>query len=163
MKIAIRPQKISDAKKFYEILNNKNFKYFPVRPKNIKEEIKFIKSQTKKRKNHFAYDFAILVDRKLVGGVGIKIDQHRKFIGEIGYFIDEKYWKKGIATRAVKLIEKFALKKLKIKRFEIWTDPKNIGSKMVAIKSGYKKEGLMKKAVRFFKTYRDALLYAKVK
>ncbi len=162
-KITIRPQNISDAKRFYEILNNKNFKYFPVRPKSIAAERKFIKAQKKKRKNNYAYDYSILLNGKLVGAVGIKINQQRKFIGEIGYFIDEKYWGKGITTKAVKSLEKIAFKKLKIRRIEIIMYPMNKASEKVAIKCGYKKEGLMKKAVAHFNTYRDVFLYAKVK
>ncbi len=80
----------------------------------------------------------------MVGGCGIKIDQHRTFIGEIGYFLDEEYWGKGIVTKAVKILEKIGFQKLGLKRIEVLMDPRNIGSEKVAIKCGYKKEGTMK-------------------
>jgi len=66
-----------------------------------------------------------------------------KFIGEIGYFLDEAYWGRRITTRAVKILEKIGFKKLNLKRIEILMHPKNVASEKVAIKCGYKKEGKM--------------------
>ncbi len=162
-KIELRNQRVSDAKRFFEILNNPNFKYFHVRPKDIESEKEFLLKNAEKRKNNLEYNYAILFNGKLVGGCGIKINQHRNFIGEIGYFIDERYWGKGIATKAVKILEKTGFKKFGLKRIEILMDPRNIGSEKVAIKCGYKKEGTMKKTIRKENKFSDAHLYAKVK
>ncbi|OGE78826.1 MAG: GNAT family N-acetyltransferase [Candidatus Doudnabacteria bacterium RIFCSPHIGHO2_01_FULL_46_14] len=164
-KIKVRPQKVSDAKSFFEILNNDNFRYFGARPKTIKEEIAFLKKNPRWRKQNFAYNFSILLGKELVGGCGIHINQHRLHIGEIGYFVDESYWGKGIATQAVSFLETLGFGKLKLKRIEILMEPKNKASEKVAVKNGYKKEGLMKKVVfsKRAKDYRDCYLYAKVK
>ena len=165
MNITIRPQRPSDANRFFEILNNDNFVYFGARPKTLKEEIKFLKKNTAWRKNNFAHNFSIILGKTVVGACGIHINQHRTFIGEIGYFVDEQYWGKGIATQTVKFLEKLGFGKLKLNRIEILMDPRNKASEKVAIKCGYKKEGLMKKVVfsKRTNTYRDCYLYAKVK
>jgi len=91
----------------------------------------------------------------------MRVNQTRDHLGEIGYFVDSNYWGKGIATRATKLIEKWGFNKLKLKRIEIMMNPKNKASEKIAIKCGYKKEGLMKKALHDGKE--DAYLYAKVR
>lgn len=142
-KIKLRYQKISDAKRFFEILNNSNFIYFPVRPKTLKEEINFLKTSGKKRRLNISHNFSIICQNKLVGGCGLKINQHRKQIAEIGYFVDEKFWSRGITTAAVKELEKIAFKKLGIKRIEILMRPANKASEKVAIKNGYQREGLL--------------------
>lgn len=164
-KIIIRPQKVSDAKRFFEILNNDNFRYFQTRPKSIRDEIKFLKSNPEKRRKNIQHNYAILFGKEIVGGCGIRVDQHRSYIGEVGYFIDEKYWGKGIATTAVKQLEKIGFGKLKLHRITILMDPRNKASEKVAKKSGYKKEGLMKEAIKNTKqgVFRDSYLYAKVK
>ena len=108
------------------------------------------------------HSFTILHKGEVIGGIGIKIDQHRKHIGEIGYFLDEVYWGRGITTKAVKMVEKKAIKEFKIKRLTIIMDPRNKASERVAIKAGYKKEGLMRGAVEQKGKLKDALLYAKV-
>lgn len=162
-KVKIRYQKISDAKRFYEILNNPNFIFLRTKVKNVKDEIKWLKKNAKKRRENYEHNYTILCDDKIVGSIGIKINQHRSFIGEMGYFIDEKYWGKGIATFAVKELEKAGFSKLKLKRIEIVIDTKHLASEKVAIKCGYKKEGVMKKAIEMDGKYRDAYLYAKTK
>ena len=70
-----------------------------------------------------------LYNNYIIGGCGIKINQHRNFIGEIGYFLDEKFWGKGFATKAVKILEKEGFKKLNLKRIEILIHPKNMKSR----------------------------------
>lgn len=163
--VEMRYQRLSDAKRFYQILNNDKFIYFGIRPKTIEEEKEFLKKNKDKIKNNFEHNFTILYNKIIVGGCGIKINQHRKFIGEIGYFIDEKFWNKGIATIAVEIIERIGFEKLGLKRIEILMNPKNKASEKVAIKAGYKKEGKMSKVIfsSKFNNYDDAYLYAKVK
>lgn len=162
-KISIRPQRITDAKRFFDILNNDNFQYFEARPKTVKEEIDYLKKNSNKRKKHFEYNFTILYGKEIVGGCGIRIDQHRTHNAEIGYFVDEKYWGKGIATTVVKLIEKKAFNELKLIRIETYIHPKNIGSIKVALKNKFKKEGILKKRLFLRGKYCDAVLLAKVK
>ncbi len=161
-KIELRYQRVFDAKRFFEILNNPNFKYFKVCPKDIEAEKDFLRQNSEKRKNNQEFNYAILLDGKLVGGCGIHINQFRTFIGEIGYFVDEEYWDKGIGTKAIKLLEDIGFQKLGLKRIEILMHPKNISSEKVALKCGYKKEGTMEKACRNGDEYADAHLYAKV-
>jgi ribosomal-protein-alanine N-acetyltransferase len=163
--ITVRPHRVSDAKRFYEILINPNFEYFGVKVDSVEDERKWLKGHAERVKKNFEHNFAILYNGKVVGSIGIKIDQHRKFIGEIGYFLDEAYWGKGITTKALALVEKIGFSKLKLKRIEIVMDPKNKASEKVAIKNGYKKEGLMRKKTYCQKTkkYCDAYMYAKVK
>ena len=51
MEITIRPQRVYDAKRFVEILSSPNFKYFPAKPKTIKEEKEFLRLNAMKRKD----------------------------------------------------------------------------------------------------------------
>ncbi|MBU0596766.1 GNAT family N-acetyltransferase [Patescibacteria group bacterium] len=162
-KVEIRRQRVSDAKRFFEILTNPNFIYFTANPKSMEDEKEWLRGNTLRRKQNFAHSFSILYKNDVAGGCGLKINQHRQHEGEVGYFVDEKYWGNGIATKAVKKLEKIGFGKLRLKRIIILMNPKNIASKKVAIKCGYKKEGLMKKAVFAKGKYHDVYLYAKVK
>lgn len=161
-KITLRYPLISDAARFFEILCNPNFIYFNVPISSVAEEEEYIKGCEEKRKRNFEYNYSIVYNNNLVGGCGIKIDQHRNFIGEIGYFVAEEFWGKGIATEAVKLMEKIAFKELKLKRVEILMKTENKASEKVAIKNGYVKEGIKRKAVKNRNQYFDVYLYAKI-
>lgn len=161
--IKLRLQKISDAKKFYEILNNPNFVYFNCRPKSVAAEKKWLKENIKHRKDNIDWSYTIIYGKEIIGAIGVKINYHRKYVGEIGYFIDKKFWGKGIASRAVKLVEAICFKKLKLSRIEILVQPANIASEKVALKNGYVKEGRMRKAIRAGDgEMEDCYLYAKV-
>ena len=163
-KIKIRPQKLSDAERFYEILTNPNFIYFGARPKSLADEKKWLKKSMQRKEKEANRNYSIIFNGKMVGGIGAKINYHRRYVGELGYCIDEKYWGKGIASQAVRLLEDVCFKKLKLMRIEIVMRPENKASEKVAIKNGYKKEGLMKKALKGKDgKMHDCYLYAKVK
>jgi len=161
-KVTLRNQRVSDAKRFFQILSNPNFIYFPAKPKSIEDEKNFLKQNKLKRKNKAEFNYAITYKDNLVGAIGIRIDQFRPYIGELGYFVDEKYWGKGIAAEAVKLAEKIGFGKLGLKRIEIMMIRKNKASENVAAKCGYKKEGIVRKKLLLSNQYYDGYLYAKV-
>jgi ribosomal-protein-alanine N-acetyltransferase len=162
-KVEIRYQRLKDAQRFFEILINPHFIYFGSKMKSVDEEKKWLAKNPARRKNNIEWNYTILYDGQAIGGIGFKINQFRKYIGEIGYFIDERYWGKGITTKAVKLIEAEGFKKIGLKRIEILMRPENKASEKVAIKSGYRKEGLLRKYIKDKKgKMRDVLLYAKI-
>ncbi len=162
-KIELRRQRVTDAKRFYEILSNPNFTYWVSKPDSVEDEKRFLKGNAKKAKANFEHNFAILHDKVLVGGCGLKIDQHREYIGEIGYFVDEKFWGMGIAPVAVRLLEKIGFGPMGLVRIEIRMDPRNLASERVAIKADYLKEGTLRKSFKAGNAFMDEHLYAKTK
>jgi len=166
MKVSIRPQKVTDAKRFLGILNNPNFKFFHVSEVSLADEIKFLKKNKEKRKINFEHNYAILADGRVIGGCGIKIDQHRPYIGEIGYFLDEPFWGRGITSKAVGILERVGFQKLGLSRIVMLINGQHKASQRVAVKSGYKKEGLLKGAHHCAvhkDEHEDCFLYAKLK
>lgn len=161
--IKIRLQKTTDAQRFYEILNNSNFTHFNARPKSVEDEKEWLKENSKRIKNNTEWNYTIINGEEIIGAIGVKINSHRDYIGEIGYFLDEKFWGQGIVSQAVKLIEDICFKKLKLTRLEIVMQPENKGSEKVAIKNKYLKEGLLKKILKHKDgVMKDCFLYAKV-
>lgn len=162
MKIEFRQPLISDARRYLEILSDPEFTYFPAKPQTLKEERDFLRMMKKLQTGGSQYNFAILANGKHVGGAGIKINQQFSYICEIGYFVDRKYWNKGIATKSVELLEEFISDNLDVVRIEITPAKNNIASCKVAVKSGYKKEGTMKKYLKIGDIYHDCCLFAKI-
>lgn len=159
VRISIRPQQIKDAKKLFDILNNPNFTYFKYSPASVKAEKDYIRMT---RKDRFIHNFSIILHEEVIGAIGVKINYHRGHIGELGYFIEEKYWGKGIAVEAVRLIEEYCVK-IGLKRLEVVMSLKNAQSEKVAIKAGYEKEGIVRGAIRDRDgSYKDVYLYGKL-
>ena len=161
--ISIRYQQVGDARRFFEILNSPNFHYFPARPKSIKEEREFLRKNGEWRRSGEQFNYSILMNGKVVGATGIHIETRRKHSAEIGYFVDEAYWGRGIACEAVRQLEKVAFSDLGIVRIEINMLKQNKASERVAIKCGYRKEGIGRKKLPLNGEYLDCYVYSKVR
>jgi len=161
--ISLRYQQLKDARQFLKILRNPNFLYLAVKAKTLQDEEKWLRACPAKRRKNLEWNYAILLDGLVIGAIGIKINQFRKHIGEIGYFVAEEYWGRGITTQAVKLVEQKAFKKLGLSRLEIVMRAENYASERVAIKNNYRKEGKLRKLAKDRQgIWRDFWLYAKV-
>lgn len=154
---------IEDAEAFFRILTEGKFElYYATIPESIELEREWIKRRQYKRANNLEYNYSIIYEDSVIGGCNIKVFQDSPHIGEIGYFIDRKFFNRGIATEVVKKLEKIAFNDLKLIRLEIRMDPRNKASEKVAIKNNFIKEGLLEKVMKFEGNYYDNLLYAKI-
>lgn len=161
--ISIRYQQVGDARRFFEILNSSNFHYFPAKPKTIKEEREFLRKNAALRHRGEQLNYSILMNGSVVGAAGIHIESRRTHCAEIGYFVDEAYWGRGIACEAVRQLEKVAFSDLGIVRIEINMLKQNKASERVAIKCGYRKEGIGREKLPLNGEYLDCYVYSKVR
>ena len=161
--LRIRYQQIGDAKKFFEILTHPDFVDFPVNVNSIEEEKRFLRTSKQMRRDNIVHNYTVMLGDDLVGGIGLKIDQHRKYIGEVGYFVAREYWGKEIAPKAVRLIEAIGFNKLGLERIELVTLKKNKASIRVALKCGYRKEGIQRRKQLLNGKFHDVYLFAKTK
>lgn len=100
----------------------------------------------KKKKEAYQFNIELKSERKLIGGIGLLDISYFNNSAEIGYWVNENYWKQGIITEAlVKLID-FAGKELKLNRLVINAYPGNAASNAVAKKFGFKFEGVAREA-----------------
>ena len=107
--------------------------------------------------------FVIDVDGKAIGSIGLhwKLKDYLKHIGDIGYWLNKKYWGQGIMTEAVKNISNYAFDELGKTKLTIRMLEENIGSKRVAEKSGFEFEWLAKKEVFKDGEYKNFACYSK--
>jgi len=108
--------------------------------------------------------FAIEFEHKLVGVIGMVLqpDVYRKG-AEIGYWIGEAFWKKGIASTAIRLTSDYAFETLKLERLFAGVFEGNEGSKRVLEKCGYTLEGISRKAVYKNNKLMDEYRFAKLR
>lgn len=92
------------------------------------------------------FAFAISVEGRAIGSIGaFRQENIHNRTAELGYYIAEKYWGKGIATDAVRQICKYIFSHSDIIR--IYAEPfaYNIGSCRVLEKAGFQYEGTLRK------------------
>ena len=107
--------------------------------------------------------FAIEYKGEYAGNISLMPGQdiHRKS-AEIGYFLGEPFWNKGIATVAVGLITEYGFRELGFSRIHTGIFEYNQASMRVLEKCGFVKEGIFRKSVFKMNRLWDEVRYAKI-
>ncbi|MBI3804329.1 MAG: GNAT family N-acetyltransferase [Nitrospirae bacterium] len=107
--------------------------------------------------------FAIVVNEAAVGGVGFEVrgDVFRRS-AEIGYWLGERFWGRGITTEAVMALTDYAFKTFDLCRIDAGVFEWNAASIRVLEKAGYTCEALLRKSVTKEGQTIDQLIYAKI-
>lgn len=108
--------------------------------------------------------FAIDVDGFAVGAVGVRpgADVNR-VSAEIGYWLGEEYWGRGIVTDAVGAVTEYAFDALDISRVYAEVFEWNMASMRVLEKAGFVREGVLRSAAIKDGKLIDQVVYAKVR
>jgi len=103
--------------------------------------------ENQKEKPRKSYNFGVVIkpNKEVVGGIGLTKVNREQRTAEIGYWLSEKYWKRGLMYEATLSVIKFAFNKLKLRKLIIRAYSKNRASNKLAKKLGAGKEGLLRK------------------
>ncbi len=107
--------------------------------------------------------FAIEVDGEAVGGIGYELLEGLfPRVGQLGYWLGEPFWGRGIATEAVGLVTATAIASKGLLRMQAYVYEWNPASGRVLEKNGYQLEGRLRRAVEKDGAVIDVLLYGYV-
>jgi ribosomal-protein-alanine N-acetyltransferase len=164
--VTLRPWSIRDSVELARIADNKNIS------DNLRDGFPFPYSLTDATtwlniilpENLPPRFFAIEADNILVGSIGIvtKSDIYRKNV-EIGYFLEQNHWGRGIITRAIKAVTSYAFKEFDIVR--VYAEPfaDNQASRRALEKAGFTLEAAFKRNVIKNGIIKDSCIYAVLK
>jgi RimJ/RimL family protein N-acetyltransferase len=161
MEIYLRPWQISDEVSLIKHAGNPNITRFMSdgfaqisTPEGAKKFIEFANSGTDKIYR------AIELDGEIVGGIGISVqpDIYCKN-AELGYWLAEPFWGKGIITKAIHQIVAEAFRTLDIYRIFAKPFHTNKASHSVLKKAGFKLETILEKTVYKNGEYLDEYIY----
>lgn len=167
IKCKIRKWMLSDAKDLAAALSNKKVQDnlrdglpYPYTEQDAKEYISLMLGSNK----NDTFAFAVTTDEKVIGSISAfrQSNIHRQ-TAELGYYIAEGCWGKGIMTEAVKQLCDYVFTHTDIIR--IYAEPfaSNIGSCRVLEKAGFNCEGILRSnAVKNGKVW-DMKMYSKLK
>lgn len=121
--------------------------------------LKFIEMAMSKNPVHI---FAIDVESEAIGGIGIhpQADIMRKN-AELGYWLSQQYWGKGIMTKAIAQITEYAFNTFDINRIYARPFSNNIASQRVLEKSGFILEARIAQNIFKNNEFLDELIFAK--
>ena len=108
--------------------------------------------------------FAVVVDDSAVGGIGFRIqsDVHR-LSAEIGYWLGEGYWGRGIMSEVLAAVTDYAFTSFDLRRLYAVVFEWNPSSAHILEKAGYVFEGRLAQSVIKDGRVIDSLIYARVR
>ena len=109
---------------------------------------------------HLAFE----VEGAAVGSISVlfQSDVHHRS-AEIGYWLGQAYWGRGLATAAVRAVSDYAFAHSDICRLYATVCARNTGSARVLEKAGYQLEGRLRQSITKNGETMDALLFAALK
>lgn len=148
IKVQIRKWELVDAKDLAAALSNKkildNLRDGLPYPYTEQDGRDYISTMIAADQND-TFAFAVTTDGKVIGSIGaFRQDNIHRQTAELGYYIAEEYWGKGIMTEAVKQLCDYVFTHTDIIR--IYAEPfaYNIGSCRVLEKAGFQYEGTLR-------------------
>lgn len=161
----IRPWAESDAESLQRHANNREVSIqlrdrFPF-PYGIEQARAFLEWITKQSSPTV---WAIEVEGHAVGGIGIELHTDvERVSAEIGYWLGQAYWGRGIASDALRAVTAEAFKRFEITRLYAVPFADHTASVRVLEKAGYIREGHLRQSAIKNGKIRDQLLFAAYK
>lgn len=147
----LRPFRISDAKSLTHHANNRKIAMrlrdrFPF-PYTMQDAKRFLGAVTKRDEHATEFVLAIEVEGEAVGGIGVIIGTDiERVSGELGYWLGEDYWGRGIVTAAIRQFAPWAMERFNLTRLHADTFHDNPASARVLEKAGFTRESIKRRA-----------------
>jgi RimJ/RimL family protein N-acetyltransferase len=139
--LKLRPWTTDDVPALVDACNDPEIRrWIPVIPRPYTEEDAraFVRGEVTGDQRQFA----ITENGRVVGSIGLSVSEART--GHIGYWCAAAARGRGVTTRALRLLSRYALEQLKLERLELITDPDNRASQRVAERVGFQREGVLR-------------------
>jgi|SRR5208337_2688252 len=108
--------------------------------------------------------FAVEYGGEAIGGIGFKLGTDvARLSAEMGYWLGETHWRRGLATRAVLATSDWAFENYQLTRIFAMAFSHNVASMRVLEKAGFEREGILRRSAVKNGVILDQVLYAKVR
>jgi RimJ/RimL family protein N-acetyltransferase len=129
------------------------------------ETAEWVRATNQAWANDTEYSFAIL-DRAggaFLGTCGLNAIDRLNRWANLGYWVRSTATRRGVATRAARLIADFGLRELALDRIEILAATGNEPSQRVAAKVGTTREGVLRRRLRVGEASYDAVVFSLIR
>jgi RimJ/RimL family protein N-acetyltransferase len=162
--LELRPWRLEDAPRVAEICRDPEISRWTRVPSPYTEEharswIEQTIRDWERREGESA--FAVTDGGEVVGAIGLRLlEDEYTARGSIGYWVAADARGRGVATDALRIVSRWALRQLGLPRVELVTDPENRASQRVAEKAGFRQEGLLRGYVQMRNGQRDCVMFS---
>ena len=144
--LALRPWTEADVPALVIACNDPEIAHWiPLIPSPYTEEdaLTFVRGEVRPEEQ----SLAMTLDGTVVGAIGLGVNS-MNYRGRIGYWVAGSARGRGVCTRALRLLSRWALDELDLQRLDLITDPDNLASQHVAEKVGFRREGVLRAHLR---------------
>ncbi|AHN23339.1 GNAT family N-acetyltransferase [Lysinibacillus sphaericus] len=142
----------------YEPLQRPEYYTVDAQYKKIQESLYLMSS-----KREFTFGIYEQGTNNLIGHIALYAIKRLPYSSAfVGYAMDEIYIGKGIVTEAVELVVQFAFEQIGLHRVEAYVSTENNASIRVLEKSGFQREGLLRKLLYINGQWVDHYMYARL-
>lgn len=142
-RLTLRPLNIADLETVHAYAADEENTAYMLRLPNhtIEETAQFLRCVTSEWEKEYPdfYEFAVVLDGLQIGAISVYLDDTRQ-IGELGWILNKRYWRKGIISEAAFAMKEFAINTLKVTKITAACDYRNAASYGVMMKLGLKPE-----------------------
>ncbi len=164
-RVLLRPLRLSDAPDIYRNINHPDIVRWTLSiphpyTRNFAE--KFIRKAQRHLRGKHEYIFGIVLREtgKIIGVTGLHEIDWDNGNAELGYWIAQNHWGKGLTVEAVALICEFGFAELQLRRIYACLFDKNVQSRRVLEKSGFQLEGRFRDARFRYGRWHDELKFS---
>jgi len=162
-RLMLRKIQLSDVSSLLKYANNKNISDqifnipFPYHEEDAIYRLNFV-LQGFKNKECYVFAITLKDENELIGEIGLHLDKTNNN-AQLGYWIAEPFWGKGIATEAASEILKFGFEELNLNKIYATHYPENEASGKVMLNNKMIKEAELKEHYRIDNVYRSVIQY----
>ena len=145
--VLLRPWTLDDVPAVTAACRDPEIPRWTVVPVDYQEHhaIEFISSREADRAAGRELTFAVVDrDNRVLGAIGISNFDWADLKAEIGYWVAPQARNRGVGTRAVRLLSRWAIEELGLERIELFAHPENQASLRLALRAGYTREGTLR-------------------
>ncbi len=129
-------------------------------PYTMEDAMQFLKGVSRRTPESNEFVLAIEVDGEAVGGIGIvRGTDIERVSAELGYWIGEKYWGRGIVTEAIRRFSPWVMERYGLTRLHADCFTDNPASSRVLEKAGFVRESTKRRAAIKLGEIKDTHVY----
>jgi RimJ/RimL family protein N-acetyltransferase len=99
-------------------------------------------------------------DDRLLGALGLSNFDWTDMKGEIGYWVATEARRRGVGSRATRMLAEWAVAALELERIELLAHPDNEASQRLAERAGFTREGLLRRYRRRHGVREDLVMFS---
>jgi RimJ/RimL family protein N-acetyltransferase len=162
--LVLRPWRLDDVLRVTEICGDREISRwtrvpFPYTEEHARSWIEQTIRDWEDRK-HAAFAVTRAGSGEVVGAIGFRLFEDYALQCSIGYWVAKEARGLGVATAALRLVSRWALRELGLPRVQLVTDPENMPSQVVAERAGFRREGLLRQYIEMSDGRRDCVVFS---